>query len=107
MSYTTITQCTNDEAFRDRVTAGAMKEAISSAVYGETAFGKQLLVMPSLALSAFIWPLAVDNEAAYEYAVNAANPNPGGDPTVITDANIQSGIQAHWPPDPTPPQPAA
>lgn len=105
MSYTTITQCTEDEAFRDRVKAAALKESYASPTYSGTQFAEQLHQFPETAISTFIWPLSIDNEAAYEYAVNGANPNPGGDPGVITDANIQAGIQTHWPPDPPPDNP--
>ena len=100
MSYTTINQCANDAAFQDRVVAGAMKEAIASPEYALTEFGQQLRQFPQAALNVFMWPLSVDNEAAYEFAVGNSNPNPGGDEGVITDANIQAGIQTHWPPDP-------
>lgn len=98
MSYTTINQCANDTEFQDRVVAGAMKEAIAGGPeYEFSEFGQQLRQFPQAALNVFMWPLAVDNEVAYEYAINADNPSPGGDSTVITDANIQAGIQAHWP----------
>ena len=100
MSYTTITQCTRDPAFRDRVTAGAMKEAVASEVYSQTQFATQLLNTPDMAVHQFIWPLSIDNEADYQYAVDMNNPNPGADPGVISDAKIQAGIQTHWPPDP-------
>jgi hypothetical protein len=43
---------------------------------------------------------ASDVEQAYEYAVNAGNPDPGGDPAVITDGMILSGVQANWPENP-------
>ena len=43
---------------------------------------------------------ASDVEQAYEYAVNAGNPDPGGDPAVITDGMILAGVQAHWPENP-------
>lgn len=107
MSYTTINQCANDPAFQDRVVAGAMKEAIAGAPeFSESSFAEQLRRLPAAALNTFMWPLSVDNEAAYEYAVGNGNENPGGDSGVITDANIQAGIQAHWPhselPEPIP-----
>ena len=100
MSYTTIQQCVRDPAFQDRVTSGAMKEAIVSPVYSKTEFGKQLAANPILAINTFLWPVSIEYETEYEYALNSSNPNPGGDPTVITDPNIQSSIQAHWPDDP-------
>jgi hypothetical protein len=106
MSYTSINQCVNDEALIDRVTAGAMKEAWASEEYSETEFGEVLRNSPNLAQTVFMWPVSIDNEDAYSYAVDSANPNPGGDPGVISDAAIQAGVQAHWPPDPStsPPQ---
>ena len=102
MSYTTITQCTRDAAFQDRVQAAAMKEAIASETYSNTTFGAALRAEPRLAIEQFIWPLSVDNEEAYEYAVDTGTTNPGGDLGVITDAAIQAGIQAHWPPESEP-----
>lgn len=103
MTYTTITRCTRDAEFQDRVVAGAMKEAIAGAAeFTESSFGQQLRALPQAALNTFMWPLAIDNEAAYEYAVNNGNTHPGSDPGVISDAAIQAGIQAHWPPDPLP-----
>jgi hypothetical protein len=101
MSYTTIHQATEDEALVARVTAAALKEAWASAEYSETEFGKTLRNSPNLARSVFMWPVSIDNEAAYSYAVDSDNPNPGGDPGVISDAAIQAGVQAHWPPDPS------
>jgi hypothetical protein len=97
MSYTSINQCVNDEALVDRVTAGAMKEAWASDEYSETSFGATLRNSPNLAQTVFMWPVSIDNEAAYSYAVDSDNPNPGGDPGVISDAAIQAGVQAHWP----------
>ena len=47
----------------------------------------------------FGWPISIDNEDAYEYALNTdpPNPNPGGDDTVITDEAILAGVQLYWP----------
>jgi hypothetical protein len=82
MSYSTIHQCANDEAFQARLTAAAAQEGHAN---------------PEYAMSALLrWPVssATDIAAAYEYAVNADNPDPGGDPTVITDGQILSAVQA-------------
>ena len=100
MTYATIFQSVNDEELAERVTAAASKEAWASPEFYATSFGEALRGSPHLAVSVFMWPIAIDNEAAYEYAVNADNPAPGADPGVISDAAIQSGIQTHWPPDP-------
>lgn len=98
MSYTTITQATEDVALQDRVMAAGMKEAISGGPeFVLSDFGVQLRQVPHLALNYFLWPSAVQYETEYEYALNSENPNPGGDPTVITDANLQAVVQAWWP----------
>lgn len=82
MSYTTIHQCANDEEFLARLAACAAQEGHEN---------------PDYAASVLLrWPVASasDIAAAYEYAVNADNPSPGGDPTVITDQQILSAVQA-------------
>ena len=80
MSYTTIHQCANDEAFSARLIAAAAAEGHPN---------------PDYALFGLRWPVssAADIAAAYEFAVNAGNPNPGGDPAVITDQQILSAVQ--------------
>jgi hypothetical protein len=97
MSHETITISTRDTALQDRVMAAACKEAWANVELSLTAYGERLRSYPTEALTTFMWPIAIDNEAAYEYAVNSNNENPGGDEGVITDAAISSGIQAHWP----------
>ena len=100
MSYQSITQCTRDQTLQDRVTAAALKEAIAGGdEFSNSAFAEQLQRSPILALNYFMWPTAIDNEAAYSYAVDVGNENPGGDTGVITDANIQAVVQTYWPPD--------
>jgi hypothetical protein len=100
MSYATISQCaTADPAFIARVTAAVAKEAWTGA-NGDTIVGRQAQTSPSSVAYSLTWPTAIDNEAAYESAIIADNPNPGGDPSVITDGNILASVQAHWPPDP-------
>ena len=74
MSYTTITQCTRDEAFNDRVVAGAMKEAVASDEFSRDAFAPQLRNTPDMAIHQFIWPLSIDNEA--DYAVRRGDGQP-------------------------------
>lgn len=82
MSYTTIHQCANDVAFCSRLMACAAQEGSENPEYDVSAKLR--------------WPVSAktDIEAAYEYAVNAENPNPGGDPTVITDQQILSAVQS-------------
>jgi hypothetical protein len=105
MSYTTINQSVNDPALQSRVQSAAMKEAYAGGPeFSESEFAKTLKVNPGLSFNFFMWPTAIANEAAYAYAVDGGNPNPGGDPGVITDADIQAVIQTHWVLDPPPPE---
>lgn len=84
MSYSTISQCANDPAFQNRVTACIAQEGDAT---------------PTDALPLVIWPVssASDIEAAYASAIAAGNPDPGGDESVITDQMILSAVQAHLP----------
>lgn len=94
MSYNTIHQCANDEAFQNRLVACAAQEGEES---------------PEYSMSVKLrWPVSslTDIEEAYEYAVNSDNPNPGGDDTVITDAQILSAVQYILNPPPPDPPPA-
>ena len=94
MSYNTIHQCANDEAFQARLMACAAQEGHEN---------------PEYAMSVLLrWPVSslTDVEEAYEYAVNSDNPNPGGDDTVITDAQILSAVQYILNPPPPDPPPA-
>ena len=100
MSYTTITQATEDQALKDRVTAAACKEAwAGGAEFVLSTFGERLRTYPQEAVTAFMWPVAIDYETEYAYAIDQGNVNPGGDEGVITDANLQAAVQAHWPRD--------
>jgi hypothetical protein len=89
MSYATINQCANDEAFTDRVTAAVAQEL---SAHGMAPY-------PQTYLDPFAWEVASagDVEAAYASALAADHPNPGGDEAVITDAMILSHVQAAWP----------
>ena len=74
-----------------------MKEAYSNPTYGDTQYGEDLKNGSVTPWNTFQYPVAVATETAYEYAINSDNPSPGGDPTVITDADLLSIIQANWP----------
>jgi hypothetical protein len=100
MSYTTITQATTDQPLVNRVTAAIQKEAYDNAALADTAFAADARSNAQWAASRMIWPVAIDTEAAYESALLNDNPNPGGDPSVITDAAILTSVQANWPPEP-------
>ena len=85
MSYNTINECANDQAFIGRLTAAAAQEDA---------------VDPIGAAYTLRWPVstASDIEAAYASALAGGNPNPGGDESVITDGMILSAVQAAWDP---------
>lgn len=101
MSLTSITQAANDRALQARITAATHKEAIANPEFGDTDFGQAVQRGAADILTTFAYPVAVDYEAEYDSALAADNPDPGGDPTVITDANISAAVQAHWPADAT------
>ncbi len=105
MSYATIHQSVNDQELIDRVVAAASKEAWAGGPeFSTSAYGERLRTYPEEAERTFMWAIGIDNEADYEYAVNNAHPNPGGE-DVISDLKLQAGVQAHWPLDTTVPDP--
>lgn len=92
MSYTSIHQNANDPEFLARLQAAAAQEGHENPEYAASVLLR--------------WKVASsqDIEASYEYALNAGNPSPGGDPTVITDQQILSAVQPILnPPPPEPP----
>lgn len=110
MSYSTLTRQVYDAAFQSRVTAAAMKEAWHNQELGASEFGQALRQGQVTPQQVFMWPVSIDNETAYEYAVAADNPDPGGDAGVVTDGAILAGVQQYWPatwPPPAPPAPPA
>jgi hypothetical protein len=89
---------------RDRVVAAAHQEARNNPAAAASDFGQAVAGdVTTPVWDVLSWPVAIDTEAAYESAVIAENPDPGGDPAVITDQAILSSVQASWPPDPWPP----
>lgn len=103
MSYSSLNRAASDVALANRVTAAAQKEAHNNPSFGGTDFGRALVENRANAASVLMWPVAIATEAEYEFALSSGNPDPGGDPAVITDAEILSAVQANWPPDPFPP----
>lgn len=89
MSYTSISKCADDGHFNARITACCAQEGITN---------------PQQEASEIRWAVAAksDIEAAYAYALNAGNPSPGADPTVITDGQILSAVQSIYDPAGTP-----
>lgn len=82
MSYGSINRCANDPSFQGRLTACVADEGAAD---------------PVADMYRLRWTVssASDIEAAYESAVAADNPDPGGDPSVITDAMILGVVQAN------------
>ena len=50
----------------------------------------------------YSYVIAVATEAAYESALAAGVERPGYDPSVVSDADIGTAVQVHWPQDPPP-----
>jgi hypothetical protein len=103
VSYTSLSQQMMDAALANRCNAAAQKEAWNNPELGASDFGRAVRQQQVSPNSVFMWPLCCATEAAYEYAQNAGNENPGGDPAVITDADILSSVQANWPAEWPPP----
>jgi len=96
MSAASIARAAGDPDLAARVQALAQKEILFNDDLANTAFGKQLRT-GTINVQPLMWPVAVDNEAAYETAVNSGRGAPGHDVDIITDAAITSAINAHWP----------
>lgn len=98
MSYTTINICVNDTDLQDRVRAAASKEAWAGAAeFSWSEYGVRLRTYPGEAIGTFMYVIAIDNEDGYAYALETGVVSPGKDRGVISDEQLQAGIQAHWP----------
>jgi hypothetical protein len=84
MSYSSIAKCAEDRAFNDRLRACIADEGTDD---------------PTDEATRLRWIVASadDIEAAYESALAAENPDPGGDESVITDGMILGVVQANPP----------
>jgi len=103
MSYTSLAAAMIDDALIRRVRAAVAKEAFANETLGATQTGIMIRANgPDLVLPKFMWPVVLNGETAYEYALGTENPNPGGDIGVISDADIGTAIQVNWPEDVTP-----
>lgn len=102
MSASSISRAAQDPDLLNRVNAVAKKNAIANPTFGDTQYGQRLL-SGMIDASALMWGVAVDYEDEYETAVNSGRGAPGYDQDVITDANIEAAVQAHWPQDPPAP----
>jgi hypothetical protein len=103
MSFSTIASSSADRALSERITAATVSEAWNNATAGDTEYGRNVRAATMNAII-MIYPVCVasDVEAAYESALAAGNPNPGGDEAVITDGMILANVQAKWPQDEAP-----
>lgn len=101
MSYLTITMSVQDSPLRARVTSCVVQEAWNNESIADTNYAVAVRNIPERATD-MIWPVCIASDVAmaYEYALNTSNPDPGGDPTVITDGMILANVQAKWPPNP-------
>lgn len=81
MSYKSISLSAADPVLMQRITACAAQEGQHE--------------NPSFWVGQHIWEIvsSTEIEAAYEYAVDQGNPDPGGDEGVITDAVILAHVQ--------------
>lgn len=101
MSLSTINQCTRDNDLVNRVRSAVAREAWANETQGATQMGQNVRQFgPDAYTPSFMWPVSIDYETEYAYAVDSGNPAPGLDPGVISDANISSAVQVHWPADP-------
>ena len=99
MSYTTLTQAASDQALQARTVACVQQEARSNPALSKTAYAEKVRTNQASPVGDFQWPVAIATETAYAYAIAQDKPNPGGDPTVISDGDILAAVQANWPPD--------
>jgi hypothetical protein len=103
MSYTSIDTCVNDKDLQARVKSAASKEAWAGGdEFKNSPYGERLRTYPDEAIATFMYATAIDYEDEYAYALDNGNEEAGKDPGVISDANIQASIQAHWPTSPPP-----
>ena len=87
MSYKSVSACASDQAFFNRVQSCVVEQQLANDQPVNLGVAGPML-----------WTVASadDIEAAYEYALNSENPDPGGDETVITDTMILGAVQANW-----------
>jgi hypothetical protein len=108
LSYISIIHAVRNPHLQRRVVAAAMKEAWVNPDFGNTVYGEQMKRNPpGESIMYFMWPVAVANEADYEYALNVGIENEvpentlekhlGTDQGVVSDADILDAIQSNWP----------
>lgn len=80
MSYSTQATAARDSQLRDRIAACAATQDVHEPEFWAQSHQWVLVASPG-------W------DAAYAYALNAANPAPGDDNAVISDAMILAAVQ--------------
>ena len=103
MSLSSIALAATDPDLAARTTASVQKEARSNPTFGDTLYGQRVISGAVNPWVFYSWVLAVVTEAAYESALAAGNERPGYDPAVVTDGDISTAVQVHWPADEAPP----
>jgi hypothetical protein len=98
VSYSSLAKQVTDGSLADRE-----KEAWNNPELSGTDYGLAVQHNQAAPIQQFGWPTCIATEAAYEFALNSGNPNPGGDPAVITDADILAAVQHVWPSEWPPP----
>lgn len=98
MSYQMIYRSTQDFELVERIMACVTQEAWNNPSFSTSDYAKSVKYESENSRK-MIWAVCIasDIAGAYEYAVNNNNPNPGGDPAVITDGMILANVQAKWP----------
>lgn len=98
MSASSIDQAANDPQLRQRVQAMIYKIMSLDDAKAESDYGKRVR-QGTVTLTPAFFAVAVETEAAYASAIAAGRGAPGHDSDVITDAQIESALNANWPAD--------
>jgi hypothetical protein len=97
MSASSIYRAANDEQLIHRVTATAYQVVLEDDDKANTVLGQDLLNNPYATTTVLMFPVAVDTEDAYAYALLNGNGSPGYDESVITDDALKTSVTTHWP----------
>jgi hypothetical protein len=105
VTFSSLNRAAGDAALNARTNACVQQESRNNPTLSVTAYAEQVRTGQVSVPAWFAWPIAIATEAEYAYAISTdpPNPNPGGDPGVISDGEILSAVQANWPPDPVTP----